>query len=217
MTEASTPDDGNEILPPGRDDQDQQATPARQDTGEVEQLRAKLEQAEQAAKSFKDQFLRKAAEFENFKRRSEADYLNLIKNANEGLMSALLPILNDFVRSLKHGREQKDYDSFYRGIELISAKMSKILEVQGLTVFESIGKPFDVGYHDALLQIPRDDVPPHTVIEEVEPGYKLHDKVLRHAKVIVSSAPEIAGADTGSRVDPVSVQKNDEGKDVEKE
>jgi molecular chaperone GrpE len=216
MTESGTPKEGNEILPPGEDQQDQTAVPVRQDDGEVEQLRAKLEQAEQSAKSFKDQFLRKAAEFENFKRRSEADYLNLIKNANEVLMSALLPILNDFARSLKHGREQKDYDSFYRGIELISAKMTKILEAQGLIAFDSVGKPFDVGYHDALLQIPRDDVPPHTVIEEVEPGYKLHDKVLRHAKVIVSSAPHIAEIDTGNGVNPVSVQKNDQGKDAEK-
>jgi molecular chaperone GrpE len=155
---------------------------------EIDLLTQKVEELQKVADSFKDQFLRKAAEFENYKRRTEADLGNLIKNANEGLIISLLPILNDFVRSLKAGAENKDYDAFYKGVELIHNKFSKILEMQGLAPFESVGKPFDVEYHDALLQMPKEGVPPHTVIEEVERGYKLNDKVLRHAKVIVSAA-----------------------------
>ena len=168
-----------------------------------EQLRLKLAEAEKAAESFKDQLLRKAAEFENYKRRSEADYVSIIKSANEGLLSALIPILDDFARSLKSGKDMKDYDAFYRGVELIYNKFSKILEAQGLAPFESSGKPFDVEYHDALLQVPRGDVPPHTVIEEVERGYKLNDKVLRHAKVIVSAAEH-------AQQKPAAVPKNNE-------
>lgn len=156
---------------------------------ENERLKARIEELQRQLDSYKDQFLRKAAEFENFKRRTEAETLNLIKNANEGLISALLPTLNDFVRSLKAGSESKDYDAFFKGVELIYQKFSRILEAQGLVPFESVGKPFDVEYHDALLQMPKDDVPPHTVIEEIERGYMLNDKVLRHAKVIVSAAP----------------------------
>lgn len=156
---------------------------------ELDQLKQKVDELQKLADSYKDQFLRKAAEFENYKRRTEAEVMNLVRNANEGLISALLPIVNDFVRSLKAGAENTDYDAFYKGVELIYTKFMKLLENQGLTSFESVGKPFDVEYHDALLQVPRDDVPPHTVIEEVERGYKLNDKVLRHAKVIVSAAP----------------------------
>ena len=156
---------------------------------ETELLKAKVDELQRLVDSTKDQFLRKAAEFENYKRRTENEYGNLIKNANEGLIISLIPILNDFMRSLKAGADSKDYDAFYKGVELIQNKFSKVLEMQGLTPFDSVGKPFDVEYHDALLQIPKEGVPPHTVLEEVERGYKLNDKVLRHAKVVVSSAP----------------------------
>jgi molecular chaperone GrpE len=167
-----------------------QAPQSEQPVSEVDQLQLKLEELQKAADTYKDQFLRKAAELENFKRRSEADFVNLIKNANEGLLTALLPILNDFFRSLKSGKEQKDHDAFYNGVELIFNKFSKILEAQGLVPFESVGKPFDVEYHDAVLLVPREDVPPNTVLEEVERGYMLRDKVLRHAKVVVSASPD---------------------------
>ncbi|MEK7250898.1 MAG: nucleotide exchange factor GrpE [Bacteroidota bacterium] len=156
---------------------------------ELDLLKQKVEELQKQADSSKDQFLRKAAEFENYKRRTEVESFNLIKNANEGLIISLLPILGDFARSLKAGAENKDYEAFYKGVELIHNKFSKILEMQGLVPFDSVGKPFDVENHDALLQMPKEGVPPHTVIEEVERGYKLNDKVLRHAKVIVSAAP----------------------------
>jgi len=195
MTEETKPEEPKE--------QDSAATPdgdptERQTKGlstkqmsvELDELRSKLAEAQTATERFKDQLLRKAAEFENYRRRSEAEYAAVIRSANENMLLALLPVLDDFTRSLKAGKDQKEYDSFYRGVELIHSKLTRILEGEGLKAFESTGKPFDVEYHDALLQIPRADVPPHTVIEEVERGYMLHDRVLRHARVVVSIAPE---------------------------
>lgn len=152
-------------------------------------LQRKLDELQRSVEMYKDQLLRKAAEFENYKRRSEIEYGNVIRNANEYLINSLLPILNDFVRSLKSGQDARDYDAFYKGVELIHGKLNKTLEAQGLVAFESVGKPFNVEFHDALLQVPRNDVPPNVVIEEVERGYKLNDKVIRHAKVIVSALP----------------------------
>ena len=193
MTEEETQDDettknpephGQDESPP---DRPEGGGPA---DGEAEQLRKNLAEAQASADLLKDQLLRKAAEFENYKRRTESEFGAVIRNANEGLLLALIPILDDLVRSLDRGKQQKDYDAFYRGIELIYNKFSRILEQQGLVPFDSVGKPFDVDFHEALLQMPKDDVPPHTVIEETERGYKLNDRVLRHAKVIVSSAPE---------------------------
>lgn len=157
------------------------------ETNEVDALRAQLEEAQKMAESYKDQLLRKAAEFENYKRRTDADAVNLVKFANERLILALLPIVNDFVRSLKAGNEKKDYDAFYKGVELIHTNFMKVLEKEGLAAFDSVGKPFDVQYHDALMQVPKNGVEPNTVIEEIERGYKLNDKVIRHAKVIVSA------------------------------
>ena len=154
------------------------------------ELQQKLDEAQTAVEICKDQLLRKAAEFENYKRRMESDQTNFVRTANESLIGLLLPVLDDLGRSLKLGREQKNYEAFYRGVELIQNKFLQILVSQGLTPFDSVGTPFDVDLHDALLQIPRDDVPPHTVVEEVERGYKLYDRVLRHAKVVVSAEPQ---------------------------
>ncbi len=186
---------------------DEQPTGA--DLTELEVLRQKVDELQKSADTLKDQLLRKAAEFENYKRRSETDYVNLIRNANEGLMKVLIPILNDFVRSLKSASDQKENEPFYKGIELVYNKFQKVLESYGLQPFESVGKPFDVEYHDALLQVPRNDIPSNTIIEEVERGYKLNDKILRHAKVIVSThADPQPNADT--------VPNNGDAKEIEK-
>jgi molecular chaperone GrpE len=154
------------------------------------ELQQKLEEAQVAAQTCRDQLLRKAAEFENYKRRVEIDQLSFVKTANESLVSLLLPVLDDLSRSLKSGKDKKNFDAFYKGVELIQNKFNQVLEGQGLSAFDSLGKPFDVNLHDALLQVPRDDVPPGTVVEEVERGYKLYDRVLRHAKVVVSAEPK---------------------------
>jgi molecular chaperone GrpE len=160
------------------------------ETDPVAELRAQLEEAQRLAETYKDQMLRRAAEFENYKRRVESDSAAIMRSANEALLSALLPVVDDFARSMKAGKGLKDAEAFYSGVELIHGKFLKVLEKFGVVAFESLGKPFDVRFHDALLQIPRPDVVPHTVIEEVERGYMLNDRVLRHAKVIVSAAPE---------------------------
>jgi molecular chaperone GrpE len=152
-----------------------------------------MSELETSLSQMKDQLLRKAAEFENYKRRVENEYIERIKFANEDLLAELLPVVDDLERSLRmiKGRSSAGQDGlFSRGVELIYQKFMKILEAQGLKHYEVVGKPFDAYYHDALMQIPRDDVPPHTIIEEVEKGFMLHDKVLRHAKVIVAAREE---------------------------
>jgi molecular chaperone GrpE len=139
--------------------------------------------------TLRDQLLRKAAEFENYKRRSEGEFISLTRTANEGLLLSLLPVLDDLNRSLASGKDPQSHEAFFAGVEMIRAKFLKILEKHGVVPFPSTGKPFDVGFHDALMQLARADVAPGTVIQEVDPGYLLHDKVLRHAKVIVSAHP----------------------------
>jgi len=141
---------------------------------------------ERQAEYYKDLFLRKAAEFDNYKRRTDVETSAVIRFANEDLIMAILPIVDDVERSLKNSKDQKD-SPLFRGIELIYQKMMRILEAQGVRPFETVGKKFDVHFHDALLQVPKEGVPPHTVVEEVEKGYMFHDKVLRHAKVIVAA------------------------------
>lgn len=152
-------------------------------------LSAKLAEAEKQAETYKDLMYRKAAEFENYKKRAENEVASVVKFANESLIGDLLPVLDDFERSLKAAKASKEFESLYKGIELIYQKLTKELEKRGVKSFETVGKEFNVDFHDALLQMPREDVAPHTVLEEIEKGYTLHDKILRHAKVIVSTSP----------------------------
>lgn len=157
---------------------------------EFDLLSEKVAELEKQIAAGKDQLLRKAAEFENYKRRTEADTLNIAKYASENVITQLLPVLDDLSRSLKSGKEKLSADPFYKGVEMIFTKFMKLLEAQGLKAMETVGKEFNVDYHDALMQMPKADVPAHTILEEVEKGYMLFDKVIRHAKVIVSTPVE---------------------------
>ena len=168
-------------------------------------LAAKLAEAEKQADTYKDLMYRKAAEFENYKKRAENEIASVVKFANESLIGDMLPVLDDFERSLKAAKTSKEFESLYRGIELIYQKLVKNLEKRGVKTFDTVGKAFNVDFHDALLQVPREDVAPHTVIEEIDKGYTLHDKVIRHAKVIVSTSPV---EDTSAAKSDPSVSEN---------
>ncbi len=138
----------------------------------------------------RDQLLRKAAEFENYKRRTESEISSFLKYANEETLSDLLPVLDDFNRVLSAWNDKHDEETFRKGVELIYDKFKKILEKKGLKEMETDGKPFDVNLHDALMQAVNDKLEPNTITETAEKGYFLKDKVLRHAKVIVSKKSE---------------------------
>lgn len=187
MDENSVKANGSE----SNQEQPEQQAPSTQEAGGAVAPRAesKPEEFEKQLAQMKDLLLRKAAEFENYKRRAESEGVTLIKFANEDLIAEILPVLDDLERSLKLSKDRKDFESFFRGVELIYQKLFKILESRGVKTFETVGKEFSVHYHDALLQIPNENVPPHTVIEEIEKGYTLNEKVIRHAKVIVSASP----------------------------
>jgi molecular chaperone GrpE len=146
----------------------------------------KIQLLENEVEDLKDKVLRKSAEFENYKRRTENDQLNLLTYAAESFINKLLPIIDDFERSMKHIDSANDIDSVKEGMGLIYDKFVKLLDEQGVKKMESTGKPFDVNYHEAVMQQKDDNVPPHTVINELECGYMYKDKVIRHAKVIVS-------------------------------
>ncbi len=155
---------------------------------DLEKLRKQLNEAGSLVDSYKDQLLRLAAEFENFKKRVEVDKADFVKFSNEKIIKDLIPVLQDFERALTNNKQNSEPKSFRKGVELIYQKFYNLLQDKGLIPIESVGKEFDVMYHDVLLQVPRNDVKPDTIIEEVERGYTLHGKVIKHAKVIVASA-----------------------------
>jgi molecular chaperone GrpE len=137
----------------------------------------------------KDTLLRKAAEFENYKRRTDSEISNYIKYASEKLIKELLPVYDDLGRSIDsiNKGETKDFDTLKTGVNLIYDKFKAVLEKEGLEEIDSLGKEFDVDVSSALMLVPKDDVKPNTVLEVIEKGYKLKDKVVKHEKVLVSS------------------------------
>ena len=149
-----------------------------------------LKELEKQVLEFKDQLLRKAAEFENYKRRTEAEFANVYKYANEGMIVELLTVLDDFERVLNTWNDKHDADTLKKGIELVNQKFRDTLKKQGIKEMESVGKPFDVNLHDAIMQKENNELEPNTITDEVEKGYFLKDKVIRHAKVVVSKKPE---------------------------
>jgi len=164
----------------------------------------KIAELESQVKEWQDKFLRKAAEFENYKRRTENDQFNLINYAAESFITKLLPVIDDFERSLQHIDDDNSIDAVKKGIKLVYEKLLKVLDEQGVKKMQVEGQPFNVGYHDALMQKKDDSVPSHTVLEEIEKGYLYKDKVLRHAKVIVSeeTTTDENQASEGSAINP---------------
>lgn len=158
----------------------------------------KVKQLENEVSELKDMLLRKAAEFENYKRRTENDQLNLLKYAAENFIIKLLPVIDDFERSLLHIDNAKDGQSIKEGIKMVYEKMMKVFDEQGVKPIDSVGKPFDVNFHEALMQRKDENVEPHTVLEELEKGYMYKDKVIRHAKVIVSEDSSLEETQTDS-------------------
>ncbi len=141
---------------------------------------------EREVAELRDQKLRSIAELDNMRRRAQQQAADTVRYANENLLRQVLPILDDFERSLESSRDSHAEDGFYQGVEMIERKFRKLLESLGVHRIDTVGKPFDVNLHDAILRQPS-EAPEDTVITEVEPGYMVGDRVLRHAKVIVSA------------------------------
>lgn len=153
------------------------------------QINGEATLAAQLEKS-KDDYLRLAAEFDNYKKRTARDFSNLVKTANEGLIVDLLEVLDNFERAFKSREESSDPDAYHKGISLVYDKLVDTLAREGLKRLEAIGHPFDPRYHEAVMQVEDDKAEPDTVAVEIQAGYTLNDKVIRHARVGVVKGRE---------------------------
>lgn len=156
---------------------DQEALQAQQ----YEQLQAELSAAN-------DKYLRLYAEFDNYKRRTSKERIELMQTAGKEVISSLLSVIDDFDRALKMMETASDVGAVKEGVDLIAQKLKKTLQSQGLREMTVIGEPFDADFQEAITNIPvQDEAQKGKVIDEIEKGYYLHDKVLRHAKVVVGN------------------------------
>lgn len=145
-----------------------------------------LEAANEEIAALKDKYLRSVAEFENYRKRTLKEKTELILNGGEKVISALLPVVDDMERAIANGNKTEDLKVLREGMELIYAKCIKILESQGVKKIETEDADFDTDVHEAIAMVPgMGDDKKGKVIDCVQTGYKLNDKVIRHAKVAV--------------------------------
>ena len=165
---------------------------------EIADLKKRLEEKEKEAKENYDRFLRMAADYENYKKRAVRDKEEWIKYANEDLIKAILPFIDNLERAANHADKVMDTGVLIEGVRLTIQQLLQGLGRFGVSSFESVGKPFDPNRHEAILTIPTDQHEPNHVLEEFQKGYLLNDRLLRPATVSVSRAAEEEAQSTES-------------------
>ena len=158
-----------------------------EESSDLEALKNLLNQKEQEVEKEKKEYLFLMAEFDNFRKRTVRERADLIKSASEKALSGLLPIVDDFERGLDAIKDTNDAEAVKEGMKLIYNKFIKYLSDNGVKAIESTGAPFDTELHEAVAMIPAETEDEKGIVKDtVQKGYMLNDKVLRHAKVVVS-------------------------------
>jgi len=157
---------------------------------EVEELKKRLEDKEKEAKENYERLLRTAADLENYKKRAAKEKEDWTKFANEDLIRAILPFIDNLERAVNHAQKIDDTGVLVEGVQLTIQQLLQALNKFGLSSFESVGKPFDPAVHEAMLVVETDKHEPNQVVEEFQKGYLLNDRLLRPATVSVSKPPE---------------------------
>lgn len=147
------------------------------------------------ADEYLDMLQRLKAEFENFKKRTRREKADTIRFANEEVLRKILPILDNLQRGISMAGEQGMSEDMLKGMSMVARQLEDLIADYGVVPFESLNEPFDPNRHEPMTMVDRDDVEDNTVVQELERGYMMHDKVLRVARVIVSRKP--AAADAG--------------------
>lgn len=153
-----------------------------------------LELKEEVVKSkdCQDKLMRAQADFENLRKRLEKDKQDFLKYANEGIILELLNVLDDLERVINLAEDKhEDLNAFLKGVEMILAHLYDLLKEYGVKPIEAEGQVFDPHYHEALMQMENKDLPEHTIVEVLQKGYLMHERVIRTTKVKVSKKSEL--------------------------
>ena len=154
-----------------------------------ELLQKELEEAKETIASQNDKYLRLSAEFDNYRKRTLREKAELLMNGGEKAIKAILPIIDDLERAIKNMETTEETKAMLEGVELIYNKFLKTLEQEGLKVIETQEKDFDTDFHEAIAMIPApSEALKGKILDCVQTGYMLHDKVIRHAKVVVAQS-----------------------------
>ena len=150
-------------------------------------LEAELVKAKAKAEDHYAQLQRLQADFDNYRKRTQKEKTELIKYASERLVGELLPVLDNFERAVSAAKVNPDFTAFSQGVEMILRQMQTALSKEGLRAMDAVGQPFDPNLHEAVLRVASEEHPENTVVEELQKGYYLKEKVLRACMVKVSN------------------------------
>ncbi|NOJ69761.1 nucleotide exchange factor GrpE [Paenibacillus alvei] len=147
---------------------------------------AELAKAKAEAEDYQQRYLRAQADFDNFRRRTLKEKEDFAKYASAKLVTELLPVLDNFERALATEQASSEAESFIKGVDMIFRQLGQVLEQEGVKPMEAVGQPFNPEFHQAVMTVDTDEYEEGVVVEELQKGYMLKDKVLRPAMVKVS-------------------------------
>jgi molecular chaperone GrpE len=170
--------------------QGQSSTESEPSMARIAELEAELNSQKEQAGKYRDELLRRAADFENFRKQKERESMMASSRALENMIRELLPVIDDVKRLLAHAPLDSESTSearpYIEGVQMVKKNLEKWLDEKGVKAIESKGMKLDVNFHEAISQIDHPDAEPDTIVEEYQTGYLLGEKVIRHAKVIVA-------------------------------
>jgi len=153
---------------------------------DMEALQTELGNLQAAAAEAQDKYLRTLADFDNFRKRQREDTVRACDFARIEVISKLLPIIDNFERSVSAAEEQHSYDGLVEGVTLTLRQLHDMLIKEGVEPIEAVGQEFNPEFHEALMRVETDDYPDNTIVDELEKGYTLNGRVLRPARVRVA-------------------------------
>jgi len=185
MNEPSNPTESSEHLTPENSAPEVEAT---EQVGEIDLNKVSdlIQNLTKERDQMNEQMLRTMADFQNFRKRTQQEQAMIRQYATENLVMSLLPVLDNFERTVAAAERGATIESMVNGVRAVEKQLRFLVEQQNVTRIESLGAPFDANLHEALGTVATNDYPVDTVVDEIEPGYRMGDKVIRPAKVRVA-------------------------------
>ncbi len=177
---------------------------------EAGQLRQELAQVQSEAKVHQEQYLRTLADMENLRKRTQRDKEELAKFANENILREILPVMDNLERAVEHAEQAESCDGLFEGVQMTLTQFGQLLSKFGVEPVEAIGQIFDPAFHQAMGQLESEEHPVNTVIQQMQKGYQLNDRLLRPAFVMLAKAAEVEKAEDSDTEENTNEDTNEE-------
>ena len=170
---------------------------------ETDQLRNELTQALEETKTHQEQYLRTLADMENLRKRTQREKEELAKFANEGILREILSVIDNLERAVEHAEQAENDAGLLEGVQMTLTQFTQVLNRFGVEPVEAVGQPFDPAFHQAMGQLESEEYPANTVVQQVQKGYQLNNRLLRPAFVMLAKAP------TPVETEETTIEEND--------